>query len=41
MLGVRVDPGLGLLSSWLENVRFVPVPAASVLAGAVLMWKPK
>lgn len=41
MLGVRVDPGLGLLNPWLDSVRFVPVLAASALVGAVLMWKPK
>lgn len=41
MLGVRVDPGLSLLSPWLDSVRFVPVLAASALVWAVLMWKPK
>lgn len=40
-VGVAVDPGLGPLSSWLEQVCFTPVPAASAVVGAVLMWKQK
>lgn len=41
VVGVTVDPGLGPLSSWLEHVCFAPVPAASAVVGAVLMWKQK